>query len=118
MIRTENHLGYITFSRKYLKTLIRHTAEGCFGVAGMNPYGAKQGFAQRFLQGGTDNSGVLLHCAGKREKLVIDLHISVTIGVNIAVISDSIANKVRFAVEEEAGVPVEKVNVFVDGIKA
>ncbi len=116
MIKTENHLGYISFSGKYLKTLIRKTAESCFGVAGMNPYGAKQGLKSVVGRLQNDESGVILHKCGN--KLVIELHISVVYGVNIAVISDSITNKVRYAVEDEAGVPVERVDVYVDGMKS
>ncbi len=41
-----------------------------------------------------------------------------TYGVNIAAIVKSIVNKVRYTVEEATGLEVEKVDVFVDGMKS
>ena len=42
MIKYKNHLGTIGISTAYLRQLISNTAESCFGVAGMNSYGAVQ----------------------------------------------------------------------------
>lgn len=53
----------------------------------------------------------------KNDKLYIDLHISVMYGVNVSTIVKSIIHKVRFAVEDETGFTVDKVNVFVDAVK-
>ena len=52
------------------------------------------------------------------DKLSVDLHIAVIHGINIAEISKSIVNKVRYTVEEATGLQVKKVSVFVDGMKA
>ena len=41
MIKYKNHLGTIGISTSYLRQLISYTAENCFGVAGLNVYGAK-----------------------------------------------------------------------------
>ena len=54
----------------------------------------------------------------KDKQLIVNLHISVTFGTNIAAIADSISNKVRFAVEEATGITVSKVNVFIDGMNS
>ena len=61
------------------------------------------------------DQGVQVKSAGT--DLVIDLHIIVTYGVNISAIADSIVNKVRYTVEQATGLTVNKVNVFVDGMK-
>ena len=53
----------------------------------------------------------------KKEKLYIDLHISVMYGVNVSTIVKSIIHKVRYAVEEETDLTVDKVNVFVDSVR-
>ncbi len=65
---------------------------------------------------GSDNScqGVIVKSING--SLVIDLHISVSYGVNIAAIADSITNKVRYTVESVTDLKVSKVNVFVDAI--
>ena len=50
--------------------------------------------------------------------MVIDLHIFVTYGINVSAIVDSIINKVRYVVESETGIAVNKINVFVDGMES
>lgn len=115
MIKIENHIGKITVSCAYLKKLIGKTAMDCFGVVGMSGYGAKQSIRALFSDSYLDD-GVIIR--EKDNKIIIDLHICVSYGVNIAAISDSIENKVRFAVENEAGIEVYKVNVFIDNMQS
>ena len=101
MIKFENHLGSIEISQDYFANLVGHAASECFGVAGMVDEAQDKGVKVRTVAGG----------------LVIDLHIAVTYGVNIAAIVKSIVNKVRYTVEEATGLQVAKVNVFVDDMK-
>jgi uncharacterized alkaline shock family protein YloU len=44
------------------------------------------------------------------------LHISVSYGVNISAIVESIVNKVRYTVEEATDLKVSKVNVYIDAL--
>ena len=116
MIKIENHLGNIEINDAYFSDLIGHTVTACFGVAGMANSGASQGL-RAFLFGGCVYlvAGEQVNSGGT--DLVIDLHIIVTYGVNISAIADSIVNKVRYTVEQATGLTVNKVNVFVDGMK-
>lgn len=49
--------------------------------------------------------------------LIVDLHIVVIYGMNIAAVTRSIVNRVRYTVEQATGLEVAKVNVFVDAMK-
>lgn len=115
MVRIENHLGAIEVTQAYFTSLIGHTVTSCFGVTDMNASGARQGLLSFFRRGHYVDKGVLVR--NVRGKLYIDLHITVMYGVNIAAIVKSIVGKVRYTVEEETGLKVEKVNVFVDGMR-
>jgi uncharacterized alkaline shock family protein YloU len=53
-----------------------------------------------------------------KDKLYIELHITVMYGVNVASVVKSIQHKIKFAVEDEVDISVERVNIFVDGIKS
>ncbi|MBP1573063.1 MAG: Asp23/Gls24 family envelope stress response protein [Oscillospiraceae bacterium] len=114
MIKVKNHIGCIELSSNYLKKLIAKTAASCFGVVGMNSYGPVQSI--RSLVGCEDafDNGVIIRQSNNT--LIVDLHISVSYGINITAIVDSIINKVRFTVEEEAGIEVSKVNVYIDSM--
>ncbi len=118
MIRVQNHIGEITVSQEYFVSLISNTVTSCFGVVQMNVSSAKQTIMASlpFLKGkGSSKPGVSVSVG--KDKLVIDLHITVMYGVNVGSVVKSIMNKVRYTVEESTGISVERVNVFVDGIK-
>ena len=114
MIKVKNHLGTIKISNKYLRDVISQTVESCFGVAGMNCYGAVQGAESIFTGNKLSNKGVIIK--QDENKLVIDLHITVTYGVNVNAVTDSIIHKVEFVLNEQTGVEVSAINVFVDKI--
>lgn len=116
MIRLENHLGIIEISQNYFTKLIGNAASSCFGVAGMAGSNARQNLRSFFNKNRSYvDQGISVRKCG--EGLVVDLHIIVTYGINIAAITDSIVNKVRYTVEEATGLAVHKVNVFVDSMK-
>ncbi|MGN0601991.1 MAG: Asp23/Gls24 family envelope stress response protein [Oscillospiraceae bacterium] len=110
----KNHLGTIKISNKYLRDVVSETAESCFGVAGMNCYGAVQGAEKVFLGNKLSNKGVIIR--QEDDKLAVDLHITVTYGVNVHAVTDSIIHKVEFVLNEQTGVEKSEINVFVDKI--
>ncbi len=116
MIRIDNHLGSIEVSQEYFSYLIGHAVSSCYGVAGMVKSGTRQGLRSLFSKRTFADEGIRVRSEG--DKLVVDLHICVIYGMNIAEISKSIVNKVRYTVEEATGLAVKKVNVYVDGMKA
>lgn len=118
MVIVQNHLGKITLSKQFFEQLISGTVTNCFGVVAMNACDTKQTIIDSlpFLKKRISvDKGVIIRFVGG--KLYIDLHISVMYGVNVAAVVKSIQHKVRFAVEEETDFSVEKVNVFIDGLK-
>ena len=124
MITINNHLGTITYSKQFFYSLIGGTVTNCFGIVGMNAGDAKQTFVEKvplkFIKKFAEKTilsekGVTVRY--KNDKLYIDLHISVMYGVNVSTIVKSIIHKVIFAVEDETGFTVDKVNVFVDAVK-
>lgn len=115
MIKIENHLGTIEISQEYFAKLVGHAASECFGVAGMVFSTPSQGIRSLLSHKDVADKGVRVRAGGG--SLFIDLHIAVTYGVNIAAITKSIVNKVRYTVEEATGFKVNKVNVYVDDMK-
>lgn len=116
MIRIENHLGIIEISQNYFAYLVGNAASSCFGVAGMVKSGTRQGLRSIFTRRTFADEGVRVR--SENGKLIVDLHICVIYGMNIAEISKSIVNKVRYTVEEATGLTVKRVNVHVDAMKS
>ncbi len=113
MIVIENHLGSIRISRDYLYTVIEHTVTSCFGVADLHESSLLETIKTRLFPGDI-RRGIRLR--SRNNSLVIDLHIVTGIGANVSAITDSIRNKVRYAVEEFTGIQPAQINVYVDGI--
>lgn len=115
MIGFETNLGMVEISQDYFANLIGRAASECYGVAGMinSPY---QDIRSRVMRRDDQDKGVRVKNDDGR--LVVDIHIAVTYGVNINAIVKSIVHKVRYTVEDSTGFPVAKVNVYVDSMKA
>ena len=120
MVIIQNHIGEIKLSRQFFSQLIGNTLVNCFGVVDTNAGNVRQimintlPFLKKRLQ--TDK-GVNIRPT-QDGKLVIDLHITVMYGVNVGSVVKNIRHKIMYAVEEETGLAVQKINVFVDGIKS
>ena len=115
MIQIENRLGTVEISSDYFANLVGHAASGCFGVAGMVDTNATQSLRSIASKGDLPDKGVSVRYVSGA--LQIDLHIAVVYGINISAIVKSIMHKVSYTVEEVTGIPVEHVNVFVDGMR-
>ncbi|MEG0272939.1 MAG: Asp23/Gls24 family envelope stress response protein [Hydrogenoanaerobacterium sp.] len=115
MVKLTTHLGTTNISQVYFANLVGHVASECFGVAGMSNTDATQGLRTMLTQKESPDHGVRVRLDGN--KLLVDLHIIVSYGVNISAIVKSIVNKVRYSIEEATDMEVAKVNVFVDSMK-
>ncbi len=115
MIVIENHIGSIRITKSFLYTLIEHTVTNCFGVADLNDFSVLETLKSAVSSGGM-HRGIRLRT--RYNQLVIDLHIVTGIGANLNAITDSIKNKVRYAVEQATGIQPAAINVYIDGIRA
>ena len=115
MMTIENHIGSIRVTKAYLYTLIEHTVTGCFGVADLNDSSPLETIQTKLFP---DDIRRGIRLKTKRNQLVIDLHIVTGMGANMAAITDSIRNKVRYAIEQATGIEPAAINVYIDGIRA
>ncbi len=114
MVTVENHIGNISVSEECITELIRHAVCDCFGVAdvcGTNTFRS----AVSAITGGRlfRRKGVVVR-KNRNGELIVDLHIKVSYGTNIAAAARSITHKVIFTLEEVLDVHVNSVNVYVD----
>lgn len=119
MVVIQNHLGEINVTKQFFSSLIGGTLTDCFGVVGTNVGNTKQTILESlpfFKERNYIDRGVTVRIVNG--KIDIDLHIVVMYGVNVSSVVKSIQHKISYAIEEELDMQVEKVNVFVDGIKS
>lgn len=109
----ENEYGTIDISNEALSSIVSIAANYCFGVHGMARKNVGESIAELFKPDAR-RKGISIDI---KEGIVnITLRIIVRHGINISAIGDSIINRVKYDVEQMAGVKVGRVDVFVDSI--
>ncbi len=53
----------------------------------------------------------------RRTGSAIDFHVIVAYGVSISAVSDNLIETVKYKVEEFTGMEVDKINIFVEGVR-
>ena len=115
MIAYETKYGKVYVSNTFFAKLIGNAVTSCYGVAGMVAKGGQK--IRNLLSGGKMiDKGIVV--SGTIDSLSVDLHIIVTLGININAVANSIDHNVRYTVKEATGIDVKKVSVHVDGMKA
>ena len=116
MITSHFPLGDVRFSAEYFSTLVGEAAKNCYGVAAMTPRSRSDTVKGLVL--GTDFSEKGVRVTQQDGRLVIELHIAVSYGLNISTAAQSITHRVRDEVEQATGLKVARVVVSVDDVIA
>ena len=87
-------------------------ALGCFGIVGMAM--VKDGIVKLLTR---DNIRKGVFVSVKNNKISIDFHIIVSYGVSISAVADNLMSSVKYQVEEFTSLEVERINVYVEGVK-
>lgn len=108
------HLGNISIDSDVIANYAGSVAIECIGVVGMASVNVKDGLV-KLLKLNDLSRGVTVHV--DNAGLTIDFHLIVAYGVNIMAVSDNLISNVKYKVEEFTGFPVEKINIFVEGVR-
>ncbi len=114
MIRHSTDLGLIAVDSNVYTNIAGYAASNCFGVKGMAARSLTDGLVH-LLRWEAMSKGVKVTFCNDGS-IVIDLHIMVDRGVNIAAIGAAIISEVKYNVTKSTGTPVKAVNVYVDSI--
>lgn len=109
------NLGNVQIDNDVIAKYAGSSAVECFGIVGMASVNVKDGIA-KLLKRDSLKHGVGV-TVSEENKITIDLHIIVSYGVSISAVADNLIENVKYKVEEFAGLPVENINVFVEGVR-
>ena len=110
----QNEHGFITIENDVLAKYTGTAAIECFGVVGMASVGMRDGIVKLLMKDNVKH-GVSIVVTGDRIR--VDLHIIVAYGVSIMAVSENLIHNVQYKLEEFTGMTVERINVFVEGVK-
>ncbi len=108
------HMGNIAIDSDVIANYAGSVAVECFGIVGMASVNMKDGLV-RLLKKDSLTTGISVIIANSG--LTIDFHLIIAYGVNILTVSDNLISTVKYKVEEFTGLKVEKVNIFVEGVR-
>ena len=114
MVNILNDYGRISITSEVFANLAGDAATSCFGVKGMVAC-SKDGGPWQLLRRESMSKGVRAHM-NDDGTVSLELHIGVDQGVNIAAVSRSIMKEVRYKLGKTTGVPLHKVDVYIDTI--
>lgn len=86
-----------------------------FGIVGMASVNMKDGLVT-LLKRDNVSHGVNV-VVKENNTLIINLHIIVAYGVSISAVCENLISNVKYKIEEFTGMKVEKINVFVEGVR-
>jgi len=85
----------------------------CFGIVGMGA--TVKGGLVKLLKSDSITKGIAVTL--NNNKLTLDFHVIVAYGVSILAVSDNLISNVKYKVEEFTGIEIEKINIFVEGVR-
>ena len=109
------NLGNVQIDKDVIAKYAGSSAVECFGIVGMATINVKDGFA-KLLKRESLTHGVEV-AVTEDGKITIDLHIIVSYGVSISAVTDNLISNVKYKVEEFTGLEIEKINIFVEGVR-
>lgn len=110
----DTHMGSILVDSAVVADYAGSIALDCVGVVGMAAVNVKDGFVG-LLKKESMSKGITVSV--ENNKMTLNLHIIVAYGVSIMAVSNNLMSEVKYKVEQFTGLDVERVNVFVEGVK-
>ena len=108
-------LGIITINPEVIAKYAGSMAIECFGIVGMAAVNMKDGLV-KLLKRDYLTRGIHVEIT-EDNVITLDFHVIVSYGVNILSVSDNLMNNVKYKVEEFTGMKVDKINIFVEGVR-
>ena len=107
-------LGAVIIDPEVIAQYAGSVAIECFGIVGMAMVNMKDGIV-KLLRGDNLTKGVSVQI--NDNQITLSFHVIVAYGVSISAVSDNLISNVKYKVEEFTGMSIEKINIFVEGVR-
>jgi len=112
--RINNKLGEIQINPEVIAMYAGLTAVECFGIVGMAAVSMKDGLV-KLLKRESLTHGINVDI--EENHITLDFHVIVSYGVSISAVADNLIENVKYKVEAFTGMEVEKINIYVEGVR-
>lgn len=108
------HMGNIYIDPEVIAQYAGSVAVECFGIVGMASVNVKDGLVKLLMKESITH-GISVNIVNN--KLILHFHVIVAYGVSIITVCDNLINNVKYKVENFTGLEIEKINIFVEGVR-
>lgn len=112
--RINNQLGTILIDTDVIAKYAGSVAIECFGIVGMAAVNMKDGLVKLLKKESLAHG---INVTVNENKITLDFHVIMVYGVSVRAVSDNLIESVKYKVEKFTGAEVEKINVFVEGVR-
>lgn len=112
--RMNNPMGEILIDTDVIAKYAGSIAVECFGIIGMATVNVKDGLVKLLMRESLTH-GINVDII--ENKIILDFHVIVAYGVSISAVADNLISNVKYKVEEFTGMEIEKINIFVEGVR-
>ena len=108
------NLGNISIDSDVIAAYAGSVALGCTGIVGMASLDMRDGL-MKLLKKDSITRGIEVSI--EDNEICLGFHVIVAYGVSIRAVSDNLIANVKYKVEEFTGMKVEKINIYVEGVR-
>ena len=108
-------LGIITIAPEGIAKYAGTVAVECFGIVGMAAVSVKDGLV-KLLKKESLTHGIQVEIS-EDNKITLNFHVIVSYGVSISAVTDNLISNVKYKVEEFTGMTVDKINIYIEGVR-
>lgn len=113
IVHTDTTHGKVEVSPAAVARVASQAVLRSYGVVGM----ASPSLAYDIAASLTGDPSRGVQIAFKDDRLVIDVYIIIEYGTRISTVAQSLIDAIRYDVEKIVGIPVEQVNIHVQGLR-
>ena len=107
--------GMITIDPEVIAKYAGSVAVECFGIVGMAAVSMKDGLV-KLLKKESLTKGIQVGISDEN-KITLNFHVVVAYGVSISAVTDNLISNVKYKVEEFTGMSVDKINIYIEGVR-
>ena len=109
-----NNNGEVLIDNEVMAKYAGSAAVENFGIVGMASVNMKDGLV-KLLKKESLTHGINVDI--EENHIILDFHVIVAYGVSISAVADNLIENVKYKVEEFTGMEVDKINIFVEGVR-
>ena len=107
--------GSVIIGPEVIAKFAGSVAVGCFGIVGMASINMKDGFVS-LLKKENLAQGIQVEFS-ENNHITLHFHVIVAYGVSINAVTNNLISTVKYKVEEFTGLPVDKINIYIEGVR-